>query len=469
MGSKKPRMGLNDRLRINEGLDAGESFAKIADSESRPWKTIAREVLGRRVAEIPHIPYRVTNLCVKAHGCEKRRICQSCYNFKVKKCSLCRLCNERCPDFAEDRCELLESAPYVCNACPKRKSCTSHRHYYYRYDAAQKAYEKMLSESRRGANITEEDLSWLNETLLDYSKRGLSIHAAMAANPEAFPVHEKTAYRYAHGGLLRDVSKADLPRAPYLKPRKGKKVECRVDKKCRINRTFEDYKTFIAENPGIGVTEMDTVEGRKGGKALLTFIFMPYNFMVARLVDRISTDCVRRAFEDVERLVRERFGEDAGRILKQLFAVILTDNGTEFSNPGALELDASGERRTRVFYCNPYASYEKPHVERNHEYIRMVLPKGDTYFLPTSFDALTQGQADLLMSHVNSYRRRSMDDRSPYDAFTGVFGEKLAEALGIRRIPDGEITLKPSLLGIVRQVRPEFLDSGTEAVSGSAK
>ncbi|MEF9973805.1 MAG: hypothetical protein RR893_07725, partial [Clostridia bacterium] len=66
----------------------------------------------------------------------------------------------------------------------------------------------------------------------------------------------------------------------------------------------------------------------------------------------------------------------------KLFPVILTDNGSEFSHPSALEFAPDGRRRTQIFYCDPMASYQKPQVERNHEFIRTVLPKG------TSFDSL---------------------------------------------------------------------------------
>ena len=42
----------------------------------------------------------------------------------------------------------------------------------------------------------------------------------------------------------------------------------------------------------------------------------------------------------------------------RLFPVILTDNGTVFSNPLKIEFDADGGRLTSVFYCNAYASYQ---------------------------------------------------------------------------------------------------------------
>ncbi|MDA3923121.1 MAG: hypothetical protein PF904_00285 [Kiritimatiellae bacterium] len=92
-------------------------------------------------------------------------------------------------------------------------------------------------------------------------------------------------------------------------------------------------------------------------------------------------------------------------------------------------------------------------MERNHELIRNILPKGTPYLEPTSFDALTQADVDLTMSHVNSYIRQSLKDRTPYDLFTATFGTQVAELFGIRAVPADDIILKPSLLGIVQKTR----------------
>lgn len=70
---------------------------------------------------------------------------------------------------------------------------------------------------------------------------------------------------------------------------------------------------------------------------------------------------------------------------KRLFEVILTDNGTEFSDPESIEIDMNtGQKVSSVFYYDPSCSWQKGSIEKNHEYIRYILPKG------TSFDDLTQ-------------------------------------------------------------------------------
>lgn len=63
------------------------------------------------------------------------------------------------------------------------------------------------------------------------------------------------------------------------------------------------------------------------------------------------------------------------------------------------------------------ASWQKPHVERNHEFIRLIRPKG------ASFDDLTQEKVGLMMSRINSYVRASLGDRSPLEVFAFLHGQ----------------------------------------------
>ena len=95
----------------------------------------------------------------------------------------------------------------------------------------------------------------------------------------------------------------------------------------------------------------------------------------------------------------------------KMFPVILTDNGTEFSNPLRLEVDENGEFRTRVFYCDQNRPDQKGSIEVNHEFIRRVIPRGE------SLERYTQADINLLMSHINSYGRKKLNDKSPYSVF----------------------------------------------------
>ena len=89
----------------------------------------------------------------------------------------------------------------------------------------------------------------------------------------------------------------------------------------------------------------------------------------------------------------------------KLFPILLADNGTEFSNPEALEFGPDGERRSWVFYCNPSAPNEKGACENNHEFIRRVIPKSK------DIGKYSQEQINLMMNHINSYSRPELGNK----------------------------------------------------------
>ena len=102
--------------------------------------------------------------------------------------------------------------------------------------------------------------------------------------------------------------------------------------------------------------------------------------------------------------------------------------------------DGKGFRRTRIYYCNPSAPYQKAEIEVGHEFIRRIVPKG------RSFDELTQADIELMMNHINSYRRKKLNGKSPYEAFCFYYGEDLAERLGCREVAAKDINLTARLL-----------------------
>ena len=72
--------------------------------------------------------------------------------------------------------------------------------------------------------------------------------------------------------------------------------------------------------------------------------------------------------------------------------------------------------------------------------IRRVLPQG------TSFDDLTQEDINILMSHINSYKRKKLNDCSPLQLFNLIYGKQIAKSLGIIEIDSNKINLSDKLL-----------------------
>ena len=127
-------------------------------------------------------------------------------------------------------------------------------------------------------------------------------------------------------------------------------------------------------------------------------------------------------------------------LYKKLFPILLADNGTEFSNPEALEKDDKGNLRSRVFYCDPSAPGQKGACENNHEFIRRVIPKG------TDIGLYSESQIAKMMNHINSYGRPELGDKSPFEMFAFYYGSNVLDLLGVKQISPNEIILKPDLL-----------------------
>ena len=223
-----------------------------------------------------------------------------------------------------------------------------------------------------------------------------------------------------------------FPRKVRYRVRKKKKP-VRVDKQCHVGRTYDDFQEFIAVNPDVAIVEMDSVEGRKGGKVFLTIYFRSCSLMLAFIRDHNTARSVTEVFTRLYELLGHE-------VFTALFPVILTDRGSEFTDPLSIEFNANSKRRTHVFYCDPQRSDQKGGIEVTHEMIRRVLPK------KTSFDNLTQDDVSLMMSHINSYKRKKLGNRSAYQLFSFLHDEGLLNKLGITLIPSKEINLTPLLL-----------------------
>lgn len=202
---------------------------------------------------------------------------------------------------------------------------------------------------------------------------------------------EKTIYNYIDACLF-DVRNIDIPRKVKFRER-YKKPEFKVDKGCRVGRNYEAFATFMDKNSDNTIVQMDSVIGSKGGKCLLTIHFVECSLMLAFLRDANTSKSVTDIFNHLDQIL----GKD---IFNKLFSVILTDNGSEFSNSKAIEYrETIPCKRTSVFYCDAGSPYQKGAIEVNHELIRRVLPKG------TSFNNLTQEDINLMMNHINSYKK----------------------------------------------------------------
>lgn len=427
--SKHKHFTLSERIDIERLLNDTYSFKSIARELSRDCTSIAKEVKNHIIRKKIGSFGQAYNSCLKALDCSYSHLCDSS-DCKNRFCRFCSRCSSNCSDYLEKKCKRLLKPPYVCNGCKNRKGCRLEK-LLYSASSAQREYETLRTESRTGINIIAEELHRIDTFVSPLLKQGQSIHHVCSNNKDTIMCSEKTIYNYVEYSLF-SARNLDLPRKVRYRPRKKHTNSFKVDKSCRLGRTYLDFNTFLEKNPDIPVVEMDSVEGVKGGKLLLTIHFREPQFMLAFLRDANTSQSVIDIFDKLYKLLTpDVFGK--------LFPVILTDNGSEFSNPSAIEFDKLGNRRTQIFYCDPSAPHQKGAVENNHELIRRIVPKG------ISFNDFTQKDITLMMNHINSYGRKKLNDHSPHCVFDLLFGKNTLKKLGAVLIPSNKVILTPKL------------------------
>ena len=243
--------------------------------------------------------------------------------------------------------------------------------------------------------------------------------AAILMNNPELNISEKSLYNYVNSGYFKGINNIDLPRKVKYKPR-NKTSKQPKDTLNREHRTYEDYLAYMDKHPYANVVQIDTVEGTKGGKCLFTLIFVNSNFMLAFLIDTQTKEEINSKFD----IIKNIFGKS---FLTQ-FEVVLTDNGKEFQDPNYIEKYSATEK-INLFYCDPGKSCQKGKVEKNHELIRYVLPKG------SSFDSFTQEDINLLMSNINSYPREELNKCCPFSLANMLIGNEIIDKFGYKFIP----------------------------------
>lgn len=436
---KHGQMELTDRVAIEVGICRGESFRRIADRIQRHPSTIAHEVKENRTRI--GATYCAGKDCRHARKCVMKQLCGAEPHACDRYCKYCKGmdCRTLCERYESAACHKPEKAPYVCNTCPQKKLCIKEK-YIYSAKYAEAAVSRRRSESRQGIRITAEQKAEMDQLVTRLVKKGQPLTHIYAEHEAELPISLRSLYTYIEAGEL-SVKNIDLRRKCGYKPRKKHKKLSKgfADQRYREGRTYADFE---ADRPFLEdrILEMDTVKGGRGkGMRLLTMIFQENSIMLMFLMPDGTAESVKRVFDYLEMgLGIDRF--------RRLFPVILTDNGGEFKRVDDLELTDDYEYRTKLYYCDPMASWQKPHVEKNHEFIRYVIPRGK------SLDAYDQKDITLLMNHINSIRRPSLGYKAPYELIEAEDEDMwtLFRFLKMERIPPDEVHLKADLFRLNR-------------------
>ena len=422
---------LSDRIYIEQALIRGENFRTIAKAVNKDPSTISLEIRKFVEWDDGRLALKPGNDCIRNGSCDKMHMCLRACSNKCRSCFFDH-CAHVCPHYEPYLCDELKSPPYVCNGCKVITSCNASQ-IYYKAEEAHKRYTSLLSESRAGINMTPEQLKELDDFISPLIKQGQPLSHIFSVYGDSIPCSRKTIYNYLDMGIFT-VKNIDLPRRVRYKLRKKRRGENPINYAYRNRRTYKDFLKYTETFPDYEVVEMDTVKGsRDAGKCLMTLLFRKSSFMLIFLLP----SCTQKSVQDVFDMLYDRLGPV---VFRKTFRIILTDNGPEFKDPWSIEMTANRKRRTRVFYCDPYKSNQKGRLEKSHEFIRYIIPKG------RSMSKLTSEDVKLMTCHINSVARDGLNGQTPFDLAELLLSEKVLTSLGLRKVSPDLVILKPALL-----------------------
>lgn len=331
-------------------------------------------------------------------------------------------------------CEKLQQSPHVCNGCKSINYCNYER-VIYDGKEANKQYRAEMIDKRAGFDLTCEELTGIDKLVTPLIQKGQSPYHIKQTLGERLPVSESTLYRLINSGIL-ECRNIDLHEKVKRKPRKSQrhsKDAYAILTAAKIGHLYSDYLSYIKDNDVL-VVQMDCVEGIKTDSAvLLTLHYPSVHMQLAFIMDEQTSDCVVGMLDRIENAL-------GAELFKEMFPVILTDNGHEFTDIAGMERSIYGGQRTKVFFCEPNRSDEKGACENNHKIIRNILPKGQ------SLEPYSQMDINSVINHVNSYCRKSIGGLCPYDLAFNAFPEDFFIFLGLEKIPSADVVISPALL-----------------------
>ena len=403
---------LEDRRVIQTAIEEGKTKAEIGRILGKDPCGISREIKRHR-------EFKGRNTYNRAILCENRRSCKG-------------KCVRKCERFKEPACKRRDSSPGVCNGCEKRAKCPLDK-YFYNAARADAVYRAGLVDCREGINLTPNECELIGTVIAPLLNNGQSVYQVLSAHPE-IQLSERSLYRHIETGVFKKfgVDNFSLKEQVNRKQFKGK-YKKRKEPANYNGRKYADYVLFTQQHPEIKAVEMDTVYNNPSGPYLQTFMFPDMGFMIGRIHQERTNECMSAALDHYQNCL-------GLELFRKLFALVLTDRGSEFEKFSMFEQDKQGNFRLNIFYCDPMQSAQKPHVENNHNYVRDIIPNGK------SLAGLTQPDIDLMFSHINSTPRKAMHGKTPFEVFSFYHTAQTANLLGICEIARDDVMLKPSLI-----------------------
>ena len=235
-------------------------------------------------------------------------------------------------------------------------------------------------------------------------KHGISPEVALATteNKTGEKISLPTLYLRIDRGLMK-CKNIDLRNKLKREAKEEDKKERKHNReKHRANgRSYGDLSEEEKREKLEGFAEMDTVEGVKGSKLLMTLINKKTSFLFGIPINNKKQESIIKELDKLELKMKEKF--------KLIMKKIITDNGCEFLDYEGIEKSVIVEgKRISIYYADPYASYEKGQIENQHRLIRYFYPKGVDFAKYKDDDIIEK------INRINNYPRKNLGWSTPY-------------------------------------------------------
>jgi IS30 family transposase len=270
-------------------------------------------------------------------------------------------------------------------------------HRKYKENLAAKGAELKIGKDHKFAEYIESKI--INDryspaaALMDIKRRGLAFGVKICV---------ATLYSYIDKGIFLNLTNKHLP-VKSLQKQEYKRLRRSHAPK---GESIEQRPTEISERTTHGHWEMDTVKGKRDTKKVLLVLTerLTRQEITMPMADNTAASVVK-ALDTLERR--------HGAIFPRMFQTITVDNGSEFADCNGMERSYTGAgKRTTLYYCHPYSSWERGSNENQNKLIRRWVPKG------TPIENYTDEDVARIEDWINNYPRAIFQGRAAVDLFT---------------------------------------------------
>lgn len=375
--------------------------------------------------------------CLNKNVCHQKYLCED-FIDKIK-CSQCKFCMKAvkiCPNYKVSiECELLKRNHHVCNSCELYFKCKKVKIKYHAQTAI-KMHNAVQRVSRIDTKLDKFPQEF-KDYLSDRIKNGISPDIIMNTLPKKYQMYKSATssfYSWIDKGLL-DCCNLDL-RNKVSRVRYGENTEKRnTVKGHQLNgRSIEDLSKEERDNRPLGIVELDTVEGIKGGELLFTIMIPCFSLMLGFKIKQKTQEEIGKILDDLEDKLDSYF--------YVIFRKSIPDNGVEFLDFELLEssIHEGLNKRMEVHYTHTYAPYEKPHIENNHILLRWLIEKGYDISLLSADDILD------IINRLNNYPRPKKGYKTPLQLLEDELGDYILDLLNLHHIPIEELNMKDMII-----------------------